>query len=97
MKSDITEPKACDFNLLLKCKYEKQEVKGVSRGWFNLKFFFKFVLTKQRNHILRANQQKANLKFYSWTQYNFSVNKYDRRILSGKKKKIRWIEVVLGF
>ena len=48
-------------------------------------------LSKQRNHLtnfFRDNQQKANLKFCTWTQYDFLVNR--PRILAVNKRSSIW-------
>ena len=44
---------------------------------------------KQKNHInsFETISKRWTLKFYSWTQYDFSVNKCDWCILAGNEKK----------
>ena len=38
--------------------------------------------------FFRTNQQKANIKFCSWTQYNFCMNRRFWRIFAGNEKRI---------
>ena len=39
-------------------------------------------------NFFRANQEKGNINFYSWTQYDFNVNRCDWRILACDEKNI---------
>ena len=59
---------------------------GVSGFITSLRF------TSPRNwyHFFRANQQKAKIKFYSWTKNDLFVNRCDWRIFAGSWKRIVW-------
>ena len=80
-------------------------VRNNSRGYYVKKHWHLFVLTipsfalfllsyhsetEKSYNFFRANQQKANLKFYSWTQHDFRVNRCDWRILVGNENCLNW-------
>ena len=46
--------------------------------------------TDNSYHFFWANHQQGVSKFFSWIQYDFSVNSCDWRILAGNEKRIGW-------
>ena len=44
--------------------------------------------TDKSYHFFGSNQQNAGIKSFSWTQYDFSVNRCDWRILAGSDKRV---------
>ena len=66
-------------------------LKQIILHW-GLKYLMFVVISKQIIHItfFWANHQQGASKFISWTQYDFSVNWCDWRILAGNKKRIGW-------
>ena len=44
--------------------------------------------TENSYHFFWANQRQVISKFFSWTQYGFSVNRCDWRILAGNEERI---------
>ena len=45
-------------------------------------------INEKSYHFFRINWQKGNIKFYSSTQYDFHVNRCERRIFASNKKRI---------
>ena len=69
--------------------YSKARLKSLSQTPIIKLFTDQWELgTEKLYHIFQANQQRTNLKFYSRTQCESHMNRYDWPILAGNEKRI---------
>ena len=71
--------------LLLWMKFVRQIMIWPTKAAFSFSFY-KFYNSKHRIHIISF--EPIISKFFSWIQYDFSVNRCDWRILAGNEKRI---------